>query len=48
MALVASQVNERKRVKVYELKDSDWWDRGTGFCAVQTILVSLRFSYARQ
>ncbi|QDS74998.1 hypothetical protein FKW77_005538 [Venturia effusa] len=24
--------NERKRVKVYELKANDWFDRGTGFC----------------
>ena len=43
MALEASPVNERKRVKVYELKDSDWWDRGTGFVAVQIILVSVPF-----
>lgn len=21
-----------RRVKVYELKDSDWFDRGTGYC----------------
>ncbi|KAF1812630.1 DUF625-domain-containing protein [Eremomyces bilateralis CBS 781.70] len=24
--------NDRKRVKVYELKSNDWFDRGTGFC----------------
>ncbi|KAF1829273.1 DUF625-domain-containing protein [Decorospora gaudefroyi] len=24
--------SERKRVKVYELKNNDWFDRGTGFC----------------
>ncbi len=23
---------ERKRVKVYELRHNDWFDRGTGFC----------------
>src|ERR1700761_2659139 len=23
---------ERRRVKVYELKNNDWFDRGTGFC----------------
>ncbi|WVQ85221.1 hypothetical protein IAT38_007386 [Cryptococcus sp. DSM 104549] len=23
---------ERKRVKVYELRDTSWYDRGTGFC----------------
>lgn len=27
---------ERKRVKVYELKNNDWFDRGTGFCNGQT------------
>ncbi|OQO10954.1 hypothetical protein B0A48_05209 [Cryoendolithus antarcticus] len=26
---------ERKRVKVYELKNNDWYDRGTGFCSGQ-------------
>lgn len=41
MSLAPSPMNERKRVKVYELKESDWWDRGTGFCAIQAILVSL-------
>ncbi|KAI0396210.1 DUF625-domain-containing protein [Xylariaceae sp. FL0594] len=24
---------DKRRVKVYELRDSDWFDRGTGFCA---------------
>ncbi|KAF2862399.1 DUF625-domain-containing protein [Piedraia hortae CBS 480.64] len=24
---------DRKRVKVYELRNNDWWDRGTGFCS---------------
>lgn len=33
MALVAPPANERKRVKVYELKNNDWYDRGTGFCS---------------
>ncbi|KAI6817586.1 DUF625-domain-containing protein [Hortaea werneckii] len=28
---------ERKRVKVYELKNNDWYDRGTGFCSGQLI-----------
>jgi protein phosphatase-4 regulatory subunit 3 len=32
MALAAAPTNERKRVKVYELKNNDWFDRGTGFC----------------
>lgn len=31
MAL-APPSNDRKRVKVYELKNNDWFDRGTGFC----------------
>lgn len=37
MALAASPISERKRVKVYELQESDWFDRGTGFCAVESI-----------
>ncbi|KAH6625636.1 component of IIS longevity pathway SMK-1-domain-containing protein [Boeremia exigua] len=32
MALVAPPAQDRKRVKVYELKNNDWFDRGTGFC----------------
>ncbi|KAF2106930.1 component of IIS longevity pathway SMK-1-domain-containing protein [Lophiotrema nucula] len=32
MALVSAPANDRKRVKVYELKNNDWFDRGTGFC----------------
>ncbi|KAJ4369537.1 Platinum sensitivity protein [Didymella sp. IMI 355093] len=32
MALVAPPAHDRKRVKVYELKNNDWFDRGTGFC----------------
>ena len=32
MAQVAPPANDRKRVKVYELKNNDWFDRGTGFC----------------
>ncbi|KAF2400619.1 DUF625-domain-containing protein [Trichodelitschia bisporula] len=32
MALVAPPAHERKRVKVYELRSNDWFDRGTGFC----------------
>ncbi|KAF2002397.1 DUF625-domain-containing protein [Amniculicola lignicola CBS 123094] len=32
MALVGAPANDRKRVKVYELKNNDWFDRGTGFC----------------
>ena len=29
---VPNPPNERKRVKVYELRNNDWFDRGTGFC----------------
>ncbi|OJJ68524.1 hypothetical protein ASPBRDRAFT_133502 [Aspergillus brasiliensis CBS 101740] len=32
MALEVQPPSDRKRVKVYELKDNDWFDRGTGFC----------------
>ena len=32
-AAVASGSGPRKRVKVYELKNNDWYDRGTGFCS---------------
>jgi len=42
MAMQAPQVplaNDKKRVKVYELRDNDWFDRGTGFCTGQVINV---------
>ncbi|KAJ4363671.1 Platinum sensitivity protein [Neocucurbitaria cava] len=32
MALAPPPASDRKRVKVYELKNNDWFDRGTGFC----------------
>ncbi|KAK6008689.1 hypothetical protein QM012_000592 [Aureobasidium pullulans] len=38
MALAAPPLNDRKRVKVYELKNNDWFDRGTGFCAGQLLV----------
>ena len=38
--LAAPPLNDRKRVKVYELKNNDWYDRGTGFCAGQILGVS--------
>ncbi|OAX83130.1 hypothetical protein ACJ72_02507 [Emergomyces africanus] len=37
MAVVAPPPNDRKRVKVYELRDNDWFDRGTGLCSAQII-----------
>jgi protein phosphatase-4 regulatory subunit 3 len=30
---VPHQPTDRKRVKVYELRNNDWFDRGTGFCS---------------
>ncbi|ROT39412.1 DUF625-domain-containing protein [Sodiomyces alkalinus F11] len=29
---VPHQTTDKKRVKVYELRNNDWFDRGTGFC----------------
>ena len=40
MAMTAPPVSDRKRVKVYELKDNDWFDRGTGFCTGSLVNVS--------
>ncbi|KAL1878993.1 Platinum sensitivity protein [Paecilomyces lecythidis] len=37
MALAVAPPNDRKRVKVYELRDNDWFDRGTGFCTGQIL-----------
>lgn len=39
MALQAPVASDKKRVKVYELRDNDWFDRGTGFCTGQIINV---------
>lgn len=39
MAMQAPLANDKKRVKVYELRDNDWFDRGTGFCTGQVINV---------
>ena len=30
--LVVPSKTEKRRVKVYELRNNDWYDRGTGFC----------------
>ena len=40
MALVVPPPNDKKRVKVYELKNNDWFDRGTGFCTGRVVGVS--------
>ncbi|KAL2013738.1 hypothetical protein VTN00DRAFT_1263 [Thermoascus crustaceus] len=37
MALAVPPSNDRKRVKVYELRENDWFDRGTGFCTGQIV-----------
>ena len=29
---VPHQAKDKRRVKVYELRNNDWFDRGTGFC----------------
>jgi hypothetical protein len=41
MALAIKLPQDRKRVKVYELRDNDWFDRGTGFCTGAIVEVSL-------
>ena len=41
MAIQSPLANDKKRVKVYELRDNDWFDRGTGFCTGQVINVSI-------
>jgi len=50
MALVAAPSNDRKRVKVYELRNNDWFDRGTGFCRgiVVNVRSPLRFFHVRR
>ena len=40
MALVNPPQNDKRRVKVYELRNNDWFDRGTGFCSGQVVNVS--------
>ena len=39
MAIQPPLANDKKRVKVYELRNNDWFDRGTGFCTGQVINV---------
>ncbi|KAJ9137228.1 Component of IIS longevity pathway SMK-1-domain-containing protein [Pleurostoma richardsiae] len=36
---VPHQATDKKRVKVYELRNNDWYDRGTGFCTAAFIQV---------
>jgi protein phosphatase 4 regulatory subunit 3 len=37
---VPHQATDKKRVKVYELRNNDWFDRGTGFCTATFANVS--------
>ena len=37
---VPHQSTDRRRVKVYELRNNDWYDRGTGFCTAAFVPVS--------
>lgn len=30
--MALAPANDKRRVKVYELRNNDWYDRGTGFC----------------
>ncbi len=39
--------NDKKRVKVYELRNNDWFDRGTGFCTAAFLFVRLAFMLLR-
>jgi len=36
--------NDKKRVKVYELRENDWYDRGTGFCTATFLFVCISLS----
>lgn len=40
---VPNPPNDKKRVKVYELRNNDWFDRGTGFCTAAFIFVCASF-----
>lgn len=31
--------NDKRRVKVYELRKNDWFDRGTGYCTGRVVNV---------
>lgn len=39
MASLVPPPNDKKRVKVYELRNNDWFDRGTGFCTGHVVNV---------
>jgi hypothetical protein len=44
---VPNPPNEKKRVKVYELRNNDWFDRGTGFCTATFVFVCLHSRHLR-
>jgi protein phosphatase 4 regulatory subunit 3 len=44
---VPHQSTDKKRVKVYELRNNDWFDRGTGFCTAAFMQVCRRESPSR-
>lgn len=39
LVVVPPPPNDKKRVKVYELRNGDWFDRGTGFCTGRVVNV---------
>ena len=45
MALAIPPPSDRKRVKVYELRNNDWFDRGTGFCLALSVNVRARLDW---
>ena len=42
---VPHQATDKKRVKVYELRNNDWFDRGTGFCTASFLTVCAHLSW---
>jgi len=53
MAQPEPDQTDKKRVKVYELRNNDWFDRGTGFCTAEYVTVrqypfSLRLNLLRR
>lgn len=44
---VPHQAKDKRRVKVYELRNNDWFDRGTGFCTAAFTPVCFLHTYQR-
>ncbi|KAL1866108.1 hypothetical protein VTK73DRAFT_4901 [Phialemonium thermophilum] len=38
---VPHHLTDKKRVKVYELRNNDWFDRGTGFCTAAYVPITI-------